>query len=250
MSLLSNSILENASYWQTFWLNKECSKMEKTDSSSGRGQCVDIIKKQYAKGAENEGTPWCAQFVSVVIKTTYEKLKLPKSKLPYTASTLVMLDGAKKANLTVDKTPREGCIFFRYRSGGGHVGFVGKIDNNGTIYTIEGNASNAVVARTYNKENYKNWQFIHIQDEYEVNPVNYLFREKRKKILVFGGIAAFVGGGSYLLYRSKKKAIQKVLSDQIQKKETIQQLINTINPKPANTIANNNELLAESHQLS
>lgn len=210
MNLLANTILENAAWWQTYWINRSCKEMAKKDSVSGRGACVDVLKKQYADGAEKEGTAWCAQFVSVVVKTSFEKLKLPKTKLPYTASTATMLAGAKKNGIRVDNVPAEGSVFYRTRNGGGHVGIVVKITAD-TLYTIEGNSDNAVVARTYKKANIAHYQYMHVQDEYQPTLFNYALRNNKTAVYGVGGI--IVSGLGYLGYKRYKK--RKGLNDQL-----------------------------------
>lgn len=221
MNLLATTILENASWWQNYWLNNSCKTLVKKDSVSGRGSCVDTLKKQYATGAEKEGTPWCAQFVSVVVKTSFEKLKLPKSKLPYTASTLAMLDGAKKAGLRVDKTPVEGCIFFRYRNGGGHVGIVVKVTSD-TLYTIEGNSDNAVVARQYKKSSTESYQYIHVQDEYQPTIFNYALRNTKLPLYAAGAITtAGIGYLGYKRWKKKRGLADEIMQQKIQEIKNI-----------------------------
>lgn len=209
------TLIENAAWWQAKWLREECKKMPAKDSTSGRGGCVDDLKREFSDKAAGEGSPWCAQFVSVCYRTSREKLRLKGAgKLPYTASTVNMLDGAKKAGLVVDKNPAVGAVFFRYRDGGGHVGIVAAIADDGLMTTIEGNSGNAVLGKTYKKASYAAWQFIHVENEEAVSAAAYAFREPMTIIgtlLIVGGV---IGGGYYGIRKFRlKRRVEATVQD-------------------------------------
>jgi len=189
MSYLSNTIIEQAGYWAEKWQDGECKSVK-----NNRGNCIDEIKKQFSK--EILGTPWCAEFVSVCVKTACDKLGIT-NLLPYTRSTAAMLSGSEKNGLTVDSTPKIGSVFYRTRSGGGHVGIVVKITALG-IATIEGNSNDAVLARSYSSSEYKNWKFIHTEDMQGGNILKYVFRDGvTLPMYMLGGVGALVGAAYY-----------------------------------------------------
>ncbi len=173
MNYLSNTIIENAAYWQKKWQKNECKS-----TGNNRGDCLDEIKAIY--GGEVISSPWCAEFVSVVVKTSCVKLSIT-NRLPYTRSTSEMLSGAKKNGLVVDKSPVIGCVFYRSREGGGHVGIVADITNTGII-TIEGNTDSAkvkdaVLGRSYKFKEIESWQFIHTENMGDTSLFKYVFRD-------------------------------------------------------------------------
>lgn len=189
------TLIEQAVYWQEKWIKEACKKLPAKDSTSGRGGCVDDLKEMFSRTVE--GTPWCAQFVSVCYKTAREKLQLKAiGKLPYTQSTATMLNGAKKNGLTVDSTPRVGSVFYRSRDGGGHVGIVVAISDDGTLLTIEGNSDNQVKGRTYDKGKYSGWSFIHVEDEESVSALAYALRDPLS-IAKWGAVLGGVGVATY-----------------------------------------------------
>jgi hypothetical protein len=84
-----------------------------------------------------------------------------------TASTATLLSNAKK-NLRVDSDAGVGSIFYKTRTGGGHVGFVLEVDGN-KITTIEGNTTpdgggaEGVYKKIRDTAKEK-FQFIHLED--------------------------------------------------------------------------------------
>lgn len=185
MNYLAKTIIENAAFWQEKWQKGEC-----TAKSNNRGNCIDEIKAVFSKEVIN--TPWCAEFVSVVVRTACAKLAI-KNLLPYTRSTATMLAGAKKAGLRVDSTPVVGSVFYRSRTGGGHVGIVAKITDGG-IVTIEGNSNDAVLGRSYSGTEIAKWQFIHTEEMGEPGFVKYTFRDGIPTgLYITGGIGVAVG---------------------------------------------------------
>ena len=185
MNYLAQTIIENATFWENKWESGVCKA-----KSNNRGNCIDELKTEFGK--EVLGTPWCAEFVSVVVKTSCVKLKV-NNLLPYTRSTAAMLDGAKKNGLRVDSTPAVGCVFYRTRSGGGHVGIVVKITDTGII-TIEGNSDDQVKGRSYSFTEIAKWQFIHTEEMGGAGIVRYVFRDGVPvSMWVVGGVGALVG---------------------------------------------------------
>lgn len=126
-------------------------------------KCLDEIKILYNNRINNEA--WCAKFVWAMTNEACKKLGV-ENPLIQTASTATLLANAKK-NLRTDETPGVGSIFYTTRTGGGHVGFVLKID--GTKFeTIEGNTTNGsgeygVWKKTRDTKT-RNYQFIHLED--------------------------------------------------------------------------------------
>jgi uncharacterized protein (TIGR02594 family) len=115
--------------------------------TTGNNRGSDI--RRYLQGKEN--LPWCAGFVSHVLKqaniTTY----------PYTLSSLKYYKTAKEKRLLTNN-PQAGDLIIFTRQGGGHIGIIEKVDNN-FIYTVEGNVGNypSKVKRViYRKGNIKN----------------------------------------------------------------------------------------------
>lgn len=201
MNYLARTIIENATYWENKWESGVCKSVK-----NNRGNCIDEIKSQFSK--EVIGTPWCAEFVSVVTKTSCEKLDIT-NLLPYTRSTATMLSGAIKNGLRVDNTPAVGSVFYRTRSGGGHVGFVVKITDGGII-TIEGNSDDQVKGRSYSGTEIASYKFIHIEDMGNPGFVRYTFRDGIPVGLwVTGTVAALVGGW----YWNKQKHFIPQLSE-------------------------------------
>jgi|GEM_PF-6268916 len=123
-----------------------------------RSDCVDTIKRYF--GGETKPEPWCAEFVWMVVNQACYILGI-SNPLPRTKSTRVMLSRSPKAGVKVNKNPSPGCIFFKTRSGGGHVGFVASVKGN-TIYTIEGNVNDSVTWGE--REIREDFEFIHIQN--------------------------------------------------------------------------------------
>lgn len=185
MNYLAHTIIENATFWENKWESGVCKA-----KSNNRGNCIDELKSQFGK--EVLGTPWCAEFVSVVVKTSCDKLHI-KNLLPYTRSTASMLDGAKKNGLLVNSTPAVGSVFYRTRSGGGHVGIVVKITDTGII-TIEGNSNDQVKGRSYSYTEIASWKFIHTEEMGDAGIIRYTFRDGIPlSMWVVGGVGALVG---------------------------------------------------------
>ena len=117
-------------------LNEARSWIGCKETSKNRSECVDEIQKLYNGKVNSEA--WCAKFVWAITNVACGKLRVP-NPLKQTASTITMKNEAKKT-LRVDKLPGVGSVFFNVRDGGGHVGFVQKIDGN-YFHTIEGNTN-------------------------------------------------------------------------------------------------------------
>ena len=148
--ILTSAILKEAEKWLG------C----KTNSPT---KCTDEIKKLYNNKVNNEA--WCAKFVWAMTNEASKKLGI-ENPLIKTASTATLLSTAKKT-IRTDSTPGIGSIFYTTRTGGGHVGFVTKI-NEHKFETIEGNTTNGsgeygVWNKTRDMKT-KDYQFIHLED--------------------------------------------------------------------------------------
>jgi peptidoglycan hydrolase-like protein with peptidoglycan-binding domain len=113
----------------------------------------------FGKFTGTDGQPWCASFVSWCLFMAGD------TTLPYTASTSTMKQGAIDAGIyrnvkdpesdqyAPDYIPKAGDVFYRTRDGGGHVGFIASVVDNGdgtyTITTMEGNTSDQAGGHTY-----------------------------------------------------------------------------------------------------
>lgn len=161
---------------------------EQRNCDTGKEACAALIRQEFF-GQNSYGTPWCAMFVWIVADEVFGE----SNPLLKTASTVAMRNAARENDdITVDKKPTIGSVFFRYRTGGGHVGYVVKIDDIGTITTIEGNSGNAVGGRTYKKSQYAGWDFIHVERA----------RAKRRLWpIAVAGATAVLGAGAYIANR-------------------------------------------------
>lgn len=132
---------------------------QRANCNEKKEQCAATIRQAFFS-KDSYGTAWCAMFVWVIANDIFGE----KNPLLKTPSTIAMRDAARKnPAFVVDKQPTVGAIFFRYRDGGGHVGYVVSVHEDGKITTIEGNSSNAVGGREYKRSEYASWDFIHIE---------------------------------------------------------------------------------------
>lgn len=175
-----------------------------------RSSCVDYFSTFNGEEPKNEA--WCAKFVSTILNTSFPYfLKLPP--FSYTASTLQMLDNAKKKGIRVDNIPSVGAVFFTKRIGGGHVGFVksliSKIDNGRVqitdFETIEGNSYDSdrqldgvLVGHRSLKSN--QYQFMHFEE------VSKLKIPTSKETLETAGLVLLIVGlyNTTKLFKKKK----------------------------------------------
>jgi uncharacterized protein (TIGR02594 family) len=81
----------------------------------------------------DDETPWCGVFVAAVMK----EAGYPRPAAWYRAKAWLDYGVALQR-------PTRGCIVVYDRKGGGHVGFVTAVDENGRIFTLGGNQSNMV----------------------------------------------------------------------------------------------------------
>lgn len=81
----------------------------------------------------DDETPWCGVFVAEVMRRTGHEL--PK----HWYRALAWADWGKR----IDR-PRVGCVVVFSRKGGGHVGLVVGVDQNGRLLVLGGNQGNAV----------------------------------------------------------------------------------------------------------
>lgn len=137
------------------WLKRDCKEHSATPNQS---VCVNEIKGRVT----NED--WCALFVWRCVNDAANKSGA-YNPLQNTPSTRTMLAAAQKRGVRITTTPEFGSVFFRPRGEGkGHMGIVcGLISNN--MYCIEGNVSNRVAMREYDRNQLQNYVFIHVQDQ-------------------------------------------------------------------------------------
>ena len=131
--------------------------------ANSKSKCTDEIKKLYNGKVNNEA--WCCKFVWAMTNEACKKLGI-ENPLKQTASTITLLNETKK-KIRTDTNPSKGAIFYTTRDGGGHVGFVIKVNEN-KFDTIEGNTTNSngeygVWNKTRDTKT-KNYQFIHLED--------------------------------------------------------------------------------------
>lgn len=151
-------------------------------SEGGGGTIVEIAQREEAKNVveydknvlkytTGRREAWCADFVSWVYKEAgkpfeYSSYSFSKQKawqIPRAWNIgLYFYDRREKENIAYGKPgtgaePQPGFII-TFKAGDGHVGIIEKVEGN-TIHTIEGNASNKVLKRTYQKNdsNIKEW---------------------------------------------------------------------------------------------
>ncbi len=134
----------------------------------------------YKKFTNGRVEAWCADFVSYVVKETYEQngKKLPEG---FGSASVARLQSWAKENgcytQTSDKDTssrgnfianniKTGDIIIFQDNGASHTGLVESIDPDGTIHTIEGNTSNQVARRTYDPNKNTISGFIQL-DKYE-----------------------------------------------------------------------------------
>ena len=151
--ILTKAILQEAEKW-----------LGCRETSNNRSACVDEIQKLY-NGKVNADA-WCAKFVWSMTNEACKKLGID-NPIYQTASTSTMLAKAKQT-LRTDTTPGVGSIFYTTRTGGGHVGFVIKINGN-KFETIEGNTTSDTGGSegVWNKvrdTTTRDYQFIHLED--------------------------------------------------------------------------------------
>jgi hypothetical protein len=151
MTDFANYIINEAFYW----MRRDCKEHSATPNQS---VCVNELKG----GVTNED--WCALFVWRCVEDAAKKSGA-KNPLQRTPSTIAMLNAARKSGLRISTTPELGSIFWRPRTGGGHVGIVSGM-NSQHIFCIEGNTSNRVGMRMYDRsKQLQNYVFIHVQDQ-------------------------------------------------------------------------------------
>lgn len=109
--------------------------------ATGNNDGAEIAK--YRGGSDNK-QPWCASFVSWAYKGN--------DVFGYDASVSGIRDKAKAKGLYSEKgdyVPKAGDVMIQKDNGRSHTGIVEKVDADGTIHTIEGNASNRVRRVSY-----------------------------------------------------------------------------------------------------
>ena len=109
--------------------------------STGHNDGAQIAK--YRNGVDNHAA-WCASFVSWCYKGN--------NVFGYQASVSGIQSKAQQKGLYSEKgtyIPKVGDVMIQKSNGASHTGIVEKVDSDGTIHTIEGNASNSVKRVTY-----------------------------------------------------------------------------------------------------
>lgn len=199
----SNALIKKGELWLG------CKELAKTGSSP----CLNEITEYYNGKQTNE--PWCAKFVWMVVDKCSKDFRI-KNFLPKTASTLTMVNTAESKGIRVDKTPAPGCIFFKTRTGGGHVGFVSQVTAQNVLITLEGNKSNSVAWGKHT--NLSGYRFIHVEEMPRLNGVPdegtiQLFKPgmiyeiyagmSDEELLAIGGMSllGLTGVGIYLMVR-------------------------------------------------
>lgn len=103
-------------------------------------------RTKYGQYTGTNGLAWCQAFVSWCAN----QAGISTSIVPKTASTTTGMEWFKSRGLFKYKgsyTPKRGDIIY-FKTGASHVGIV-EYSSGGTVYTIEGNSSNAVRRRNY-----------------------------------------------------------------------------------------------------
>jgi hypothetical protein len=173
--------------------------------------CSADIKRLYNGVVNSEA--WCCKFVWAMTNEACKKLGVA-NPLPQTASTKTLLENAKKT-LRVDGEPAVGSIFYNTRDGGGHVGFVIKVDGI-NFESIEGNTTNSAgewgVWSKKKNLNEKKYQFIHLEDldSFENNllaPLQFDFEMilPDPRSYISAGIVLTGGFVAWRLYKKYKK---------------------------------------------
>lgn len=118
------------------------------EESGNRGAIVRMV----CNG--REGLPWCGGFVNYVYDQVDPRLF---NQGDYLSARSFEREGAKYGSfrtLSNDSgsgyTPRVGDVIVFGRNGGGHVGIVTGIDDNGNVTYVAGNDGNKVSARSFN----------------------------------------------------------------------------------------------------
>ena len=117
------------------------------------------------EGGNLSNEAWCAKFVWMVLNKMCILFGM-LNPIKKTASTIDLKAQAEKRNIPVDRTPAPGCIFFRYRTGGGHVGMVTEVVQDIEFRTIEGNSDNQVKQGKHSLSEAE-YYFIHVETLFE-----------------------------------------------------------------------------------
>lgn len=112
----------------------------------GNNAGADVNKIQRSVGISS-GQPWCMAFVYYVFDQFSTKMGVP-NPVYKTGSALMEWDKTEGKKITIDEARSDfslikpGQIFVATRSGGGHVGIVTGVDQNGKKFTtVEGNTT-------------------------------------------------------------------------------------------------------------
>ncbi|MBL7997024.1 MAG: CHAP domain-containing protein [Candidatus Kapabacteria bacterium] len=159
------------------------------------------------------GKPWCVGLVSAVLRHA-SRLANVSVPLPFTLSTVGILDEAKRRGIRVDSTPAVGSIFVYVNNPQvpNHAGIVIGGDTTG-IYTVEGNVSDHIKCygcsnesvvllgtktnRSYARMRQLNTQYIHVEDT--PIPVPPASDETNTGLIIAG--AFVLAGGLYAAFR-------------------------------------------------
>jgi hypothetical protein len=179
--------------------------------SAGASACLNEITRYYNGKDTNEA--WCAKFVWMVVDLCARDFRM-KNLLVKTASTGVMVS---TKSIPVDSTPAPGCVFYKTRPGGGHVGFVKEITTGNKLITLEGNMKNKVGWGSH--ANYEGYKFIHTEkmpllngkpDDGQIlmrlpSPMYEIYAGMSTEELVLAGITAAAAAGTGIYIAKMKK---------------------------------------------
>lgn len=117
--------------------------------SGGNNRGVEIMRyKSVTKSPA--GSPWCADFSSYILEKTAPELIHPTASSRGLMQQFVNHHAFHKASDDYKAKPGD-LVFFTRGSGKGHVGFVVKAEENGTLHTVEANVGAA------NRPSSKRW---------------------------------------------------------------------------------------------
>lgn len=135
------------------------------------GQNRGVWVRLYMDGKEGTDWPWCAGFVSFILKQACNSLSIPMPISPTPSCYIMAMDAIDKKMFLpeakvkdIDRERLTGCIFLVQKdSSWGHTGIVIAAEND-VMHTIEGNTNNSGSREGYEVcrriRNYENKDFI------------------------------------------------------------------------------------------
>lgn len=107
----------------------------------------DIIEFGFGNNNCSSSQPWCAAFVRYVFdkagKPLGTKTNLALGLKDYFKDNYVFYTAEQRIK------PQPGDLYFKERTGGGHVGIVVEVNEDGSIVTVDGNSSNQVLSKKH-----------------------------------------------------------------------------------------------------